>query len=99
MYYPTDISILKLTHILLHAMRRRKQRGKEKVEKEIARALASKKTFSHSDLAEQENIHPKREKCLEMGREDPKSIMQSGQNCRENSPFQIVDKNIKKDAM
>ena len=80
-------------------MRRRKQRGKEKVEKEIARALASKKTFSHSDLAEQEKIHPKREKCLEMGREDPKSIMQSGQICRENSPFQIMDKNIKNDAM
>ena len=99
MYYPTGISILKLTNILLHAMCRRKQRGKEKVEKEIARALASKKTFSHSDLAEQENIHPKREKCLEMGREDPKSIMQSGQNRRENSPFQIVDRNIKIDAV
>ena len=88
-----------MTKILLHAIRRRKQRGKEKVEKEIARALASKKTFSHSDPTGQENIHPKREKCLEMGREDPKSIMQSDQNCRENSPFQIVDKNIKKDAM
>ena len=88
-----------MTKILLHAIRRRKQRGKEKVEKEIARALASKKKFSNSDPTGQENIHPKREKCLEMGREDPKSIMQSDQNCRENSPFQIVDKNIKKDAM
>ena len=47
----------------MHVIYRRKQKGKEKVEKEIARTLATKKLFSHSEFVSAKNGHSNGTEC------------------------------------
>ena len=67
-----------MTNICFHCVKnRRKQKGKEKVEKEIARTLATKKIFSQSEFAESaKSSHFNGEECFDNKLKDVQKSLQ-----------------------